>query len=94
MRVTIDIDNKSKGDLYKAIIRGYRYLRRKKPDFIRETGRGYHLIWRGLSITEREMLKFRLLIGDDPNRVRLDSLSPHRIKQVLFYKKGVRFKNG
>lgn len=85
MRVTVDIDSKNPIVLAIAIIKGI-ILCRNFPQ-IEKSRRGFHLIWYGLNIDENKMLLYRKLIGDDENRIRLDSLSDKRIKQVLFTEK-------
>ena len=91
MRVTIDLDSKSRIKLYWSVFKGI-LLCRKFPDVIRNSsgGRGYHIIWRGLNISEEQMFKYREWIGDDPNRLYLDR-SSNRVKQILFTKKEVKF---
>lgn len=85
--MTIDLDFKNPLKMCVVIIKGI-LINRKIPS-IRETRKGYHLIWRGLKIPEREMFKRRMVIGDDRNRIRLDMASPKRINQVLFCEKRV-----
>ena len=63
-------------------------LIRKLPE-IRVTNKGLHFVWRGLKYSERRMLLFRLILGDDINRIALDFCSKNRIKQVLFCEKKV-----
>jgi hypothetical protein len=89
VRLTIDIDNRE--DLGTVIFRGLYYVG-KKPDVIRlsSSKRGYHVIWRGLKISEERSIELRKLIGDDPKRIYLDECSDIRTKQVLFSKKEVR----
>jgi len=85
MRVTVDIDSKNPIVLTIAIIKGI-ILCRSFPQ-IEKSRRGFHLIWHGLNIDEKKMLLYRRLIGDDENRIMLDSISDKRIKQVLFTEK-------
>ena len=59
------------------------------PYLIRKTKRGFHYGWRGLDLSEKESYYYRLLLGDDLNRVMLDMKSKKKIKQVLFVKKEV-----
>ena len=89
MRVTIDIDSKSKKCLYWCVFRGLLYFR-KMPD-IRKTMRGFHVIWRGLKINEKESYEYRKRLGDDWKRIELDKASPKRLKQVLFTEKVVTY---
>ena len=92
MRVTCDIDTKNKVKLVWSLIKGC-ILCGKFPDEIRETKKGYHFIWRGLNINEKRSLWYRRIIGDDPNRIFLDSCSNKRITQVLFSEKRVKYFN-
>jgi len=87
MRVTVDIDTKNPLVLLTAILKGI-ILCRSFPE-IESSRRGFHLIWYGLNIDEETMLRYRRIIGDDENRIRLDSISDKRIKQVLFTEKKV-----
>ena len=86
MRVTVDLDRKSISELMTVLVKGS-VLCRKIPSNIRRTRKGYHLIWRGLPIDEQKMYLLRFRLHDDRNRIRLDILSPKRIKQVLFSEK-------
>ena len=86
MRITIDYDRESYIGLFWRILKGI-YLCKKLPSMIRKCSRGYHIVWHGLNISERDMFKYRKIIGDDPNRIRLDMCSEKRIKQVLFTEK-------
>ena len=89
MRVTIDLDTKSKFALFKTLFRGCAYFM-KIPE-IRETAKGYHIIWRGLNITEEQCYTYRYKLGDDKKRIQLDMCSDKRIKQVLFREKVVTY---
>jgi hypothetical protein len=90
IRVTADIDNDSPIALAIALIKGI-IVCRKLPFKIRKTGKGYHIIWRGLNIDEQTMFKYRKLIGDDPNRIKLDMEAGKRLKQVLFCEKETHY---
>jgi len=91
MRITIDIDTRNKLILLWKIFKGT-ILLEQFPDEIKSSasGRGYHLIWYNQfleqNITEafNNMIKYRKLIGDDKNRIRLDMLTPHRVPQIMF----------
>ena len=91
MRVTIDIDREGIRHIIVPLLKGI-IVNRKLPDKIRKTGKGYHIIWSGLDISFEESIRRRKIIGDDPNRVRLDSIGTKRIKQVLFKEKVVTCK--
>jgi len=71
------------------IILGY-ILMRKFPE-IRVTSKGLHLVWRNNKISVKKMFKYRLLLGDDLNRLYLDMISWKRINQVLFTKKEITY---
>ena len=91
MRVTIDLDDNSLIKLFLVIGKGMvallKYFPRIVPE-IERTRKGFHVTWRHLPISEEESFKYRLLIGDDRNRINLDMQSWKRIKQVMFnYKK-------
>lgn len=85
MRVSADLDRHNPFLLLVSILRGV-LLCRSFPE-VEKSKRGWHLFWYNQQITEREMFKRRLLIGDDKNRVRLDMISDKRIQQVMFTKK-------
>ena len=65
-------------------------LFKKLPD-IRVTRKGLHWVWRGLKISRRKMLIYRLILLDDLNRIILDACSSKRVSQVLFSEKEVRY---
>jgi hypothetical protein len=90
MRVSIDRDTHNPIDIMWCMIKGI-YLCRRLPFKIRKTRRGYHLIWKGLPIPEYKMYAYRKVIGDDKNRIFLDRLSTHRLKQVLFSEKKITY---
>jgi hypothetical protein len=45
---------------------------------------GWHCVYQGLDISFEKALEFRDKLGDDENRIRLDSLESGKPKQVLF----------
>lgn len=66
----------------------------KRPDRIYRTRHGFHLIFmdvqkEGRPITEEECKTMRETLGDDSNRLRLDSYTG-RLHQVLFSEKKYR----
>ena len=96
MRLTVDLDDLSKEKLRWTCRKGKK-LCGKRPDRVYMTRHGFHLIWDnvmkyGRPITEEEMFEMRRKLNDDGNRIRLDSHG-HRLKQVLFDQKQVRFFN-
>jgi hypothetical protein len=93
MRITVDKDNHNRINLRWTLFKG-RVLIGRTPDRIYKTRKGYHLIWddvrkKGIPITEEQSMRYRKLIGDDRNRLRLDSVSDKRLKQVLFCQKDI-----
>lgn len=90
MRVTLDQDTKSALALLLKLVKGF-LLFKKLPRTIRKTRKGYHLIWSGIDATKRDMFKYRKMLGDDKNRIRLDMLSNKRLSQVLFTDKRVTY---
>jgi hypothetical protein len=92
MRVTIDLDRRNLLLLWLAKIKGFLLLGRM-PDLCKRsaTGKGWHLTWQDLPISEGKMFAYRKLIGDDKNRIRLDQCSRWRMRQVLFDKKTVTY---
>lgn len=92
MRVTIDLDSNKISKYIRTLNKGIALIG-KPPEMIRisSSGRGYHFIWRGLNITQERAYLYRKIIGDDPNRIKLDKSSNKRAKQVLFTKKEVTY---
>jgi hypothetical protein len=76
-----------------CIIKGT-ILLKKLPYKIRKTSKGWHVAWHLLPITEEESLNYRRRLGDDPNRILLDSLCKKKIKQVLFTEKETIYYGG
>jgi hypothetical protein len=62
---------------------------KKLPYMVTKTKRGFHYAWCGLSISEEQSYHYRLKLGDDINRIKLDMSSPKRLKQILFDHKAV-----
>jgi hypothetical protein len=92
MRVTVDLDSPSIWKMVWYAMKGS-ILLRKLPE-IRKTSKGWHLIFRNLPITEEESLNYRRKLGDDPNRILLDSICKKKIKQVLFTEKETIYYGG
>ena len=86
IRITIDYDKESLIGLSWRIVKGI-YFCKKLPYKIRKSSKGYHIIWSNINVNEHTMFVLRKVIGDDPNRIRLDLISKKRIKQVLFTEK-------
>jgi len=86
MRLTLDIDSWWFTELQRVINTALE-LGLPFPDTIRPSPsrKGYHIIWYGLNITEDEVLKLRLKLGDDIARIFFDIVGEP--KQVLFTKK-------
>lgn len=90
VRVTIDSDSDSSLSLLWCVFKGY--LRTgKMPEKVRKSQRGYHIIWKGIDMTEKECIKARAFIGDDSNRLKMDlshiNNGDFRLNQVLFTEK-------
>lgn len=90
VRITCDLDSTSTLTLANSLLRGI-FLLRRLPDTIRQTSKGFHVIYYGINATEDRSYKLRWIIGDDPNRISLDLKSPLRISQVLFSEKIVKY---
>jgi hypothetical protein len=86
MRVTVDLDKCG----YLRLLMTYfnaRYLTGREPEIRRSaSGRGYHLIVRGLRTTWDGCFVLRRLLGDDGTRVLFDEASV-RPRQVLWESK-------
>jgi len=91
MRITVDLDDKRWWKVLWVVFKGC-LLIRKFPDEIRvsATGKGYHIIWRNVDVDHTTMLRYRKIIGDDRNRIKLDAMTG-RVTQVLFKKKTVKY---
>jgi hypothetical protein len=88
MRVSIDLDSHNRLKLQWALLKG-RMLCKKPADRIYKTKHGFHIIWESINIPEETMFRYRKIIGDDSNRIKLD-MHGHRLKQVLFSEKHYR----
>jgi hypothetical protein len=88
MRLTLDIDKKSSFDIGLILLKGLFYFR-KLPEKARNTERGIHITYRDIATDEANSLKYRRLLGDDKNRVRLDRMATKKPKQILFTEKEV-----
>lgn len=86
----MDIDSTSTFMLLNSILRGF-FLLKRLPDTIRQTSKGFHVIYYGINVTEDRSYRLRFCLLDDTNRLRLDLLSPKRITNVLFSEKIVRY---
>jgi hypothetical protein len=83
-----DLDTHSKIRLKWVLLKG-RILCGKTADEIYKTHRGFHIVFRNIPISFEKSLKWRKLIGDDSNRIFLDSSCPKKPKQVLFAEKKI-----
>lgn len=88
MRVTCDIDCKSSLKIGYIILKGL-YHFGKLPDKIENSEKGVHLIYMHLDMDEKECFKFRKMLGDDSNRIRLDMETRFKPPQILFIEKNV-----
>jgi len=86
VRVSLDYDDHNIIKLAYYLAKGIA-INRKFPSMIRKTRRGFHCVYRGLNISEREMFVRRYRLGDDSKRLWLDMSCPKKPKQVLFSKK-------
>jgi len=86
MRVSCDYDDHNVIKLVYYLAKGIA-INKKFPSMIRKTKRGFHVVFSGCSINEREMFLRRYRLGDDSNRIWLDMSCPKKPKQVLFSKK-------
>ncbi|MEM1543712.1 MAG: hypothetical protein QXP52_02250 [Candidatus Aenigmatarchaeota archaeon] len=93
MRVTVDLDDNSLFKMLCVAVKGT-ILCKKLPFKIRRTERGWHLIWKGLNISEEKSIEYRRKLGDDENRIKLDLECSKRIRQVLFTEKQVFYYGG
>jgi len=100
MRVTVDIDEKSKKlarwVLFNFIgifsLPQFSYLKIFVPK-IWKTRRGWHFSLNHLRLSFREACMYRLLLNDDRKRVKFDWESKYKPKQILFnVKDGYRVK--
>jgi hypothetical protein len=87
-RITADYDFENELKLSFYILKGILLLK-KLPSKIRQTERGYHVIFSGIDTSDEKRFTRRLQLGDDKNRIRLDRSSEKRQKQVLFSEKTV-----
>jgi hypothetical protein len=92
MRVTVDLDSRNQIKCLWSIFKAY-VLLRKKPDKIHITKKGYHLVYRNVSKNNKEVLRIRKWLGDDKNRIKLDSQMIKKPQQVLFSEKRVVYYN-
>jgi hypothetical protein len=94
VRVTIDLDTHNLVIIFFALSKGC-ILCKRLPYFIRLTRRGVHFGFRHLSISREICYKYRYIIGDDINRIKLDQERTIGIQQVLFTHKTVwRYPDG
>lgn len=89
MRLTLDIDG-SDPETHSKALKLYDTL---KAQFLRhdiemyKTKRGYHLVVYDTGLTYEQVLQLRELLGDDKNRIKLDTELFKKPKQVLFTEK-------
>lgn len=92
MRITIDIDTKNPIFLFRTFFYGL-IMYRKLPNLFHITKKGYHLGWINVKISEDDMFRHRLLLGDDKRRILLDRICLCKPRQTLFNRK-IIFQNG
>jgi len=88
MRVTSDLDTKDSLKIGYIILKGL-YHFRKLPDKIENSEKGVHLIYHNLDLDEKECFKFRKIMRDDENRIRMDLETRLKPPQILFIEKNV-----
>jgi hypothetical protein len=88
MRVSLDYDDHNVIKLAYYVAKGIA-INRKLPSLIRKTKRGFHVVYSGCDISEREMFVRRYRLADDSKRLWLDMSCPKKPKQVLFYRKEI-----
>lgn len=86
MRVTIDCDRKV--DALSTLLKGLNKIN-KLPDEIRISarGNGFHFIWFNACISEQKCYEIRKFIGDDKKRIKIDSNTADKPKQILWNSK-------
>jgi len=93
MRVTVDLDTKDLYELQRAYWKLFLFTGREPEVWKSPTGRGYHLIVRGLRISREQAYKLRELCGDDGIRIKFDKESSiYKPKQILYKKKVINGK--
>ena len=88
MRVTIDIDGRSRKDRLKLIMAYYNLKYLGGRVYVRYSARkGFHLKAHGFRVPFEKTIPLRLYLGDDPIRASLES-KPKKSKNVLWTVKG------
>lgn len=74
LRITSDLDSRSRLKLFFFIYRGLKNIEKiKKIEIYKSNSKGYHLIfWTTKRYNLKQIFRLRYLIGDDKNRIRLD----------------------
>ena len=88
LRITSDIDSKSKLKLAHIFLKGLMNIEKiKLIEVTPSNSKGYHIIfWTTERYSLKEVFKIRKKIGDDPHRIRLDRKRKLG-RQTLFNKK-------
>jgi len=88
IRITADIDNKSKLKLLFYIAKALKHIKKIKRIEINKSYSGnYHIIiWSNQKYNLKEQFKLREIIGDDKHRLKMDKLRRFG-RNTLFYKK-------
>lgn len=94
MRVVVDLDCRKATMWFRlayTLLKGL-VLLRSLPDEIRLSSsyKGFHLIWRGLSLSREQVLDYRSRLGDDRRRVKMDRDLDYKPFQVLFRGKVIK----
>jgi len=90
MRLTLDIDNKSRRYLEGKVNLVRRLFPNKKLRVDYSPRKGFHLFVYGLNLNWERVLAYRKLLGDDPRRIAIDKVRWARgcNCQVMFSSKG------
>jgi len=87
MRVTIDLDERNEEKLLKIIAYFVKNFKVFPEVRISSSGRGYHVVVRGLNISFEESIRLRKKLGDDAKRIEFDLKTKFKPKQILFREK-------
>jgi len=91
MRVTIDIDRKSRRRLRKVYRRLIKLTGKAPKVYLSAFRKGYHLIVSDINISYKESLKMRLKCGDDVKRLYFDMEADGKPRQILWSRKEILF---
>lgn len=95
MRLTADLDSPSLLGLGMCVFKGILLTHRLPYEVKRSPSKkGFHLIWHDIPIDWETCLRYRMIIKDDPRRIRYDMMYSEKrmATQILFNKKIYRVK--